>query len=77
MQDYWHKPYGCPFYQRNSVTTLVCESGAIKFHTKKAMREFQETCIEGYKECPIAKALEVDYDEMERIKREDEARVTR
>lgn len=76
MQEYWRRYVECPFYLTNQYQMVQCEVGRITFNTSKGVKHLLDnTCVSGYKDCPIYKAKQIDYDEMERIEREDKSRV--
>lgn len=70
MQEYWRMYCECPFYETNNICMVKCEVGKLYFDTREGTKYFLETCVSGYKECPIYKAKQIDYDEKERIERE-------
>lgn len=75
MQEYWRRYCECPFYETNNVCMVQCEVGKLYFDTKEATKQMLDTCVSGYRDCPIYQAKQTDYDERERIERENKQRV--
>ena len=58
MNEYWHKPFKCPFYEGNEKNGVRCQAGRIRFDSKVTAVEYMDKyCLIHWKDCTIAQAL--------------------
>lgn len=66
MNDYWHRRWTCPFYQRSGKLYVRCEGGReVKWrNVEEAKRDMARYCasLRGWEECPVARELLEKYE---------------